>query len=431
MKILVVGGGGREHTIIWKLSQSDKITTLYCAPGNGGISQLACCVDIEATDIVGMVNFAKEKSIDMVMVAPDNPLSIGMVDALQNAGIRAFGPLQNAAMIESSKAFSKDLMRKYNIPTADFEIFSDIQPAVDYINKKGTPIVVKASGLALGKGVVVAQTVDEAIDAVHSMMSDRIYGEAGSSIVIEECLFGREVSVLAFTDGETVIPMASAQDHKRVFDGDKGLNTGGMGTFSPSKYYTDDIAKECMDNIYIPTIKAMQKEGCPFSGVLYFGLIMTAGGVKVIEYNARFGDPETQVVLPKLKTDLVDIFNAVIDKKLHEINIEWNDNACVCVILASGGYPLSYKTGYEITGVKDALSDDNIEIFHSGTKIINDKLYTAGGRVLGVTAICDTMENARKKAYAAVEKISFEGMHYRKDIGSVKRSMKTFLSQNT
>lgn len=418
MKILVVGGGGREHTIIWKIAQSPKVEKIYAAPGNGGISELAECVNIGACDIDAMVAFAKENKIDLVMVAPDDPLVLGMVDAMEAAGIRAFGPRKNAAIIEGSKVFSKDLMKKYNIPTAGYEIFDNSSDAIEYLKKGTFPAVIKAEGLALGKGVIIAADLDEAIAGVHEIMDEKKFGDSGNRVVIEEFLTGPEVSVLAFTDGKTVKPMVSAQDHKRAYDNDEGLNTGGMGTFSPSRLYTKEIADECMENIFIPTIRAMESENRPFKGVLYFGLMMTANGVKVIEYNARFGDPETQVVLPRLKTDLVEIMEAVIDEKLDTINIEWEDNAAVCVVLASGGYPVKYKSGYEINGldnVTDAI------IFHAGTKKEDGKILTAGGRVLGVTAVAQNLDAAIIKAYENVTKVSFTDMHYRKDIGIKKQ----------
>ena len=346
MKILVVGSGGREHAIVWKIAQSPKAEKIYCAPGNGGISELAECVDINVMDKEKMVAFAKEKEIDLVMVAPDDPLVDGMVDAMEAAGIRAFGPRANAAIIEGSKAFSKELMKKYNIPTAGYEVFTESAPAIEYLKKGSFPAVIKADGLALGKGVIIAQNLEEAEEAVHEMIDGGKFGKSGSRIVIEEFLTGPEVSVLAFTDGKTVKPMVSAQDHKRAYDNDEGLNTGGMGTFSPSRLYDQAKADECMKNIFLPTIRAMAAEGRPFKGVLYYGLMMTKNGVKVIEYNCRFGDPETQVVLPRLKTDLVDIMEAVIDERLDEMDIEWEDNAAVCVVMASGGYPVKYEKGY-------------------------------------------------------------------------------------
>ena len=337
MKVLIVGSGGREHALAWKIAQSPMVDKLYCAPGNGGIAALAQCIPIKAMDIEGMTEFAKSEEIDLVMVAPDDPLAAGMVDALEKAGVRAFGPTKNAAIIESSKSFSKELMKKYGLPTAAYEVFEEMDAAIAYLADARYPIVVKADGLALGKGVVIAQCYDEAVGAVQDMMSDKVFGTAGDRIVIEEFLFGPEVSILAFTDGKTVAPMASSQDHKRALDNDQGLNTGGMGAFSPSRLYTEELHAYCMDNIFIPTIKAMNAEGRKFKGVIYFGLILTDDGPKVLEYNARFGDPETQVVLTRLKTDIVEIFDAIIDERLDSVKIEWEDNAATCVILASGG----------------------------------------------------------------------------------------------
>jgi len=420
MKVLIVGGGGREHAIAWKISQSPKVSKLYCAPGNGGIASLAQCVPIKAMDIEGIVEFAKSEGIDLVVVAPDDPLAAGMVDALESAGIRAFGPNKAAAEIESSKVFSKNLMKKYGIPTAAYEVFENDSDALDYLRTCSYPTVIKADGLALGKGVIIANDFEEAQDAVRSIMSDKIFGNAGNRVVIEEFLTGTEVSILTFTDGETLVPMISSQDHKRALDDDMGPNTGGMGTFSPSRIYTDEVDEWCMKNIFMPTIDAMRKEGRRFKGVLYFGLILTADGPKVLEYNARFGDPETQVVLPHLKTDIIDIFEAIIDERLADVNIEWDNRSAVCVILASGGYPGKYRTGLEITGIEEAEKDPSVTVFHAGTKLEAGKYYTAGGRVLGVTAVADTIDDARAKAYAAVGKINFEGMHYRKDIGIKK-----------
>ena len=417
MKVLVVGGGGREHTIIWKLAQSSKITKLFCAPGNGGISKLAECVPIKAVDIEKMVSFAKQENIDLVMVAPDDPLALGMVDAMEAAGIRAFGPVKAAAILEGSKAFSKDLMYKYNIPTAGYKVFTNSDEAIAYLKAGNIPVVVKADGLALGKGVIIAQTLQEAIDAVSSIMNDKVFGEAGSKVVVEEFIEGPEVSILAFTDGKTIIPMVSSQDHKRAFDHDMGPNTGGMGTFSPSPLYTAELDEYCMKNIFLPTVDAMNKEGRTFKGVIYFGLMLTKDGPKVLEYNARFGDPETQVVLPRLKTDLLEIFEAIIDERLDSINIEWDDNAAVCVVAASGGYPGKYQTGIEIKGIEAAQQNDQTIVFHAGTSIKDGTFFTAGGRVLGVTAIAKSMQQAIDKAYQGIEKISFDGMHYRKDIG--------------
>lgn len=416
MNILVVGGGGREHAIVWSLSKSPRVTKLYCAPGNGGIASLAECVPIKAVDIDAMVRFARENAIDFVVVAPDDPLALGMVDAMESAGIRAFGPRANAAIIESSKAFSKGLMQKYNIPTAKFEVFTDKDRALAYIREQGAPIVIKADGLALGKGVVVAQTVEEAKQAVVNMMDNKIFGESGSTVVIEEYMTGPEVTVLCFTDGKIIAPMPSSQDHKRAYDNDQGPNTGGMGAFSPSRNYTPEIATRCMEEIFIPTIDALAKEGRIFQGVLYFGLMLTPDGPKVVEYNARFGDPECQAILCRLETDLLDIFEAVVDGRLDEIKIKWKNDASCCLVLASGGYPVSYETGYPISGLNDV--PDDVVVFHAGTK--EDEgggILTAGGRVLGVTATGATLESAVEKAYNAACKIQFKDIHYRKDIG--------------
>ncbi len=420
MKVLVVGSGGREHTILWKLAQSPQKPELYAAPGNGGISQIATCVDIKATDVPGIVNFAKENKIDLTVVAPDDPLMLGMVDALEKEDLLAFGPRQNAAIIEGSKVFSKDLMKKYGIPTAAYEVFDDAEAAIRYLQTAPMPTVIKAEGLALGKGVIIAETLEDAEAAVREMMCDKVFGDAGSRIVIEEFLTGSEVSVLAFTDGKTLCPMVSAQDHKRAYDNDEGLNTGGMGTFSPSRLYSDAIHAECMENIFMPTMKAMNAEGRPFKGVLYFGLIMTQKGVKVIEYNARFGDPETQVVLPRLKTDLLEIFLAVAQERLDELDIKWADNAAVCVVMASGGYPKKYETGFVISGMEEAQKDKDITVFHAGTKFDGTNFLTAGGRVIGVTAVAENLDKAIEKAYEGVSEISFNKAHYRKDIGIKK-----------
>ncbi len=417
MKVMIIGSGGREHTLAWKIKQSPLVDKLYCAPGNGGIASLAECVPIKAMDIDGIVSFAKKEEIDLVIVAPDDPLAAGMVDVLHEAGIRAFGPVKAAAIIEGSKAFSKELMKKYSIPTADYEIFDNSYAAIEYLKTSKYPVVVKADGLALGKGVIIAQSFEEASGAVLDMMSSKIFGKAGDRVVIEEFITGPEVSILAFTDGRTIVPMVSSQDHKRALDNDQGLNTGGMGAFSPSRVYNKETAEFCMEKIFLPTMNAMNSENRKFKGVLYFGLMLTSEGPKVLEYNARFGDPETQVVLPRLKTDIIEIFNAVVDEKLDKVKIEWEDNAAVCVILASGGYPGKYATGFEITGIDDAEKDPSVVVFHAGTKLQDGRYMTAGGRVLGVTATAATMDGAREKAYTAVKKISFDNMHYRKDIG--------------
>lgn len=419
MKILMIGSGGREHALIKKLLESPKVEKIYCAPGNGGIACDAENVNISAMDIEGVVNFSKENKIDLVFVAPDDPLAAGMVDALEAEGIRAFGPKKAAAEIEASKVFSKNLMKKYGIPTADYQVFDNSKDAIDYVvNNNMAPVVVKADGLALGKGVLICQTVEDAKAAIHSIMDDKKFGESGSRVVIEEFLTGPEVSVLSFTDGKCVKPMVSSKDHKRALDGDKGLNTGGMGTISPNPYYTDEMAEICRKTIFEPTIEAMNKEGRTFKGCLYFGLMLTPKGPKVIEYNARFGDPETQVVLPRLETDLVDICEAVIDGTLGDLDIKWKKGAAACVVMASGGYPESYKKGIEMSGLDEKGGVEGAIVYHAGTKLENGKFYTNGGRVLGVTAVDDTLEDALKKAYEAVEKISFEGAHYRKDIGT-------------
>lgn len=421
MKVLIVGGGGREHAIAVKLKQSPQVTELYCAPGNGGTAAIATNVPIKATDVDGMVKYCVENQMDFVVVAPDDPLMLGMVDALNEKGIKTFGPRANAAIIEGSKAFSKDLMKKYHIPTAGYEVFTDSAAAIDYVKQQNSfPAVIKADGLALGKGVIIAKDMAEAEEAIHDMLDGGKFGSAGSRVVIEEFLTGPEVSVLAFCDGKTVKPMVSAQDHKRAYDNDEGPNTGGMGTFSPSRMYTPEIAEECMKTIFLPTVEAMAKEGRPFKGCLYFGLMITPKGVKVIEYNSRFGDPETQVVLPRLKTDLMDIFMAIWEEKLEQIEIEWEDNAAVCIVLASGGYPVSYKKGYEITGIEEAEKLPGCCVYHAGTKLENGKFYTDGGRVLGVTRVGSNLDEAIKNAYEAAALIHFQDMHMRKDIGIKK-----------
>ena len=417
MKVLVVGSGGREHALIRKIKESSKVDSIACCPGNGGISFDADCYNVSATDIDGVVNLAKEIKADFVVVAPDDPLVDGMVDALNDAGFATFGPKANAAIIEGSKVFSKDLMEKYNIPTAEYRVFDKADDVIEYIKEKNEfPTVIKADGLALGKGVIIPETLDDAIAGIKEIMEDKIFGASGNNVVVEEFLTGPEVSVLAFTDGRCVKPMVSSMDHKRALDGDKGLNTGGMGTVSPNPYYTDEIAAECMEKIFIPTINAMNAEGRTFKGCLYFGLMLTPKGPKVIEYNCRFGDPETQVVLPRLKTDIMDIFEAINNETLSELDIEWSDEACTCVIMASGGYPKSYPKGIEIKGLTDGQLD-GVTVYHAGTAIKDGTLVTAGGRVLGITALGDTLEQALAKSYEAVKNIEFDNAHYRKDIG--------------
>lgn len=417
MKILVVGGGGREHAIVWKLSQSPKIEKVYCAPGNAGIAEYAQCVDIGVMEFQRLIDFAKEKEIDFTIIGMDDPLVGGVVDAFEEQGLKVFGPRKNAAIIEGSKAFSKDLMKKYNIPTAGYEVFEDYNKAKEYLLTQKMPIVIKADGLALGKGVLICSTLEEALNGLNEIMVDKKFGESGNKVVIEEFIEGPEVSVLSFCDGKTVVPMVSAQDHKRALDGDKGLNTGGMGTFSPSRIYTKELAKECMEKIFIPSLQAMASEGRDFTGILYFGLMITKDGPKVIEYNARFGDPETQVILPRLKTDLIEIMEACVKGELDKIDIEWFDNAAVCVVEASGGYPEDYEKGFTITGLEEIKKRNDIIVFHAGTKIKDGKVVTNGGRVLGVTGVGKNLEEAIKIAYEGVCVVDFEKKHFRHDIG--------------
>ena len=415
MNIMVIGGGGREHAIIKKLAENKDITKIYALPGNGGIAADAECVDVKATDIDGIKAFAESRGdIDYAVVAPDDPLAMGCVDTLQAMGIPCFGPDAKAAIIESSKVFSKDLMKKYGIPTAAYDTFDDMEKALAYLEEAPIPTVIKADGLALGKGVIIAQTRDEAKAAVKKMMEEKAFGESGSRIVIEEFLTGPEVSVLSFTDGKTIVPMISSQDHKRALDGDQGLNTGGMGTFAPNPYYTKAVADECMEKIFLPTIHAMNEEGRTFKGCLYFGLMITEDGPKVIEYNCRFGDPETQVVLPLLKSDLLTIMQAVTEQRLAEVEVEFSDESACCVVVASGGYPASYEKGKTITiGELEGKTD----IFIAGAKLEDGVLKTSGGRVLGVTSVADTLEEAIEVAYKNVQKVDFEKAYYRKDIG--------------
>lgn len=417
MKVLIIGKGGREHAIAWKLSKSKKISKLYCAPGNAGIEEFAQCVPIEATDIDKLVDYAKSERIDFTVVGMDDPLVMGIVDAFEKEGLRVFGPRKNAAIIEGSKAFSKDLMKKYHIPTAAYESFEDYDKALAYLKTQDMPIVIKADGLALGKGVLICNDFNEAEAGLKEIMLDKKFGTAGNKVVIEEFLTGPEISVLSFCDGNTVVPMVSAQDHKRALDHDMGLNTGGMGTFSPSRIYTQQLDKECMETIYKPTVAAMNSEGRTFKGIIYFGLMLTPKGIRVIEYNARFGDPETQVILPRLKTDLLEIFEACVDGTLDKMDIQWEDNAAVCVILASGGYPEKYEKGYAITGLESLQQKDNMIAFHAGTKKENGNIVTDGGRVIGITGVGKNLDDAIKIAYQGVELVNFEKKHYRTDIG--------------
>lgn len=422
MKILVVGGGGREHAIALKLRENPEVEEIFAAPGNGGMAAFCTLAPIKASDVEGMVAFAKEKKIDFVVVAPDDPLVLGMADAMEEAGIPAFGPSKAAAAIEGSKVFSKGLMKKYGIPTARYEVFDSEEAAAAYVKAQNSyPTVIKADGLALGKGVIIAEDEKAAMDAIHSIMGDRIFGASGSRIVVEEFLEGPEVSVLSFTDGKTIVPMVSSKDHKRALDGDKGLNTGGMGTIAPNPYYTPEMADRCMREIFLPTMAAMNAEKRTFKGCLYFGLMLTKNGPKVIEYNCRFGDPETQVVLPLLKTDLLTIFKAVRDERLADVKVEFSDGAAACVILASGGYPQKYQTGFEIHGLDAMGQAPGVTVYHAGTRLEGGKFLTSGGRVLGVTAVGSDLSEALARSYAAAEKIVFEGVHYRKDIGKIKK----------
>ncbi len=415
MKVMVVGGGGREHAIIRKLKENKEITEIFAVPGNGGMAKDATLVPIGAKDIDAIVDFAVKTGIDFAVVAPDDPLVLGCVDALNKVGIKCFGPDKKAAIIEGSKVFSKNLMKKYNIPTAEYETFTDMESALKYVETCKIPVVIKADGLALGKGVVIAESLDEAKDAIHSMMEDKIFGDSGNNLVIEEFLTGPEVSVLAFTDGKTVKPMVSSMDHKRALDNDKGLNTGGMGTIAPNPYYTKSIAEECMKTIFIPTIEAMNSEGRTFKGCLYFGLMLTPDGPKVIEYNCRFGDPETQVVLPLLESDLLTIMQATADGTLDEVEVKFADKSACCVVMASNGYPQSYETGFPMT-IPETLPH-NAEVFVAGAKLQDGKLLTAGGRVLGVTAVADDLKTAVDYAYDAVKEVKFENARSRSDIG--------------
>lgn len=417
MKILIVGSGGREHAIAWAAAKSPRVEKIYCAPGNAGIGEIAQCVDIGAMEFDRLVSFAKEQAIDFTIIGMDDPLVGGIVDVFEEAGLRVFGPRKNAAVIEGSKAFSKELMKKYHIPTADYEIFTRPEAAMEYLKTAKLPIVLKADGLALGKGVLICETREEAMAGVKTLMLDRQFGAAGDTIVIEEFVSGREVSVLAFCDGKTVKCMTSAQDHKRALDGDRGLNTGGMGTFSPSPFYTKEIQQFCEEKIYQPTIDAMAAEGRPFTGILFTGLMLTKEGPKVLEYNARFGDPEAQVVLPRMKNDMIEVMEACVEGRLSQVALEFEENAAVCVILASEGYPLSYEKGKTIAGLERFRDKEDYYVFHAGTKLDGGRVATNGGRVLGVTAKGRDLKEARAKAYEAAEWIQFDNKYMRHDIG--------------
>lgn len=422
MRVLVIGSGGREHALVWKLAASSRVEKLYCIPGNPGIAQIAECVNLDMNDNAALVKFAIDNKIDLTVVGPEAPLANGIVDDFAAKGLKAFGPTKAAARIEGSKAFAKEIMQKYNIPTAFFEVFTDAEMAKKYIEKQGAPIVVKADGLAAGKGVIVAMTLDEALEAVDSIMCDKAFGAAGSRVVIEEYLTGEEASLLAFTDGKTIIPMVAAQDHKRIFDGDLGPNTGGMGAYAPAPVVTDAIKEQVTREVLQPAIEGMRKEGCPYSGCLYAGLMITADGPKVIEFNARFGDPETQVVLPLLESDLTEVMEACIDGTLANIKVEWKDKAAVCIVMAAEGYPASYRKGDIITGVDKACTEDSF-VFQAGTSTQEGSLVTNGGRVLGITAFAPDIVSSVKRAYEAVDMIDFNGAHYRKDIAyrAIKR----------
>lgn len=418
MKVLVVGGGGREHAICWKISKSSKVSKIYCAPGNAGIAEVAECVNIKAMEFDKLAAFAKDNQIDLTVVGMDDPLVGGIVDVFEAEGLRVFGPRKNAAILEGSKAFSKDLMKKYHIPTAAYETFTSPEEAKKYLETSKYPIVLKADGLALGKGVLICETKEDAMAGVNELMLDKKFGSAGNTIVVEEFMTGREVSVLSFVDGNTIKIMSSAQDHKRAKDGDQGLNTGGMGNFSPSPFYTDEVDAFCKKYVYQATVDAMKAEGRPFKGVIFFGLMLTPKGPKVLEYNARFGDPEAQVVLPRMKNDIIDVFEACIDGTLDQIDLQFEDNACVCVVLASDGYPLAYEKGFEITGMENFKDKDGYYLFHAGSKFDeNGKIVTNGGRVLGVTATGKTLKEARANAYEATEWVNFDNKYMRHDIG--------------
>ena len=417
MKVLVVGSGGREHAICWKIAQSKKVEKIYCAPGNAGIAEYAECVNIGAMELEKLADFAEEKQIDLTVIGMDDPLVAGVVDVFEARGLKVFGPRKNAAILEGSKAFSKDLMKKYNIPTASYEVFNSPEAALAYLETAKLPIVLKADGLALGKGVLICNTLEEAKEGVKSLMTDKQFGSAGDRIVIEEFMAGREVSVLSFVDGKTIRIMTSAQDHKRAKDGDQGLNTGGMGTFSPSPFYTAEVDEFCKKYIYQATVDAMAAEGREFKGIIFFGLMLTPNGPRVLEYNARFGDPETQVVLPRMKNDIVEVFEACVDGTLDQIELDFADNAAVCVVLASDGYPEKYDKGFEITGFENFKDKDGYYVFHAGTKFNGDKIVTNGGRVLGVTALGSDLKDARANAYKATEWIDFANKYKRNDIG--------------
>lgn len=422
MKVLVVGGGGREHALCWKLRKSILVNELYCAPGNGGTAELAVNVPVKADDVNGIRDFVRKEKIDFVIVGPEAPLNLGIIDMLEADGVKAFGPSKAAARLEGSKSFAKNIMKKYNVPTADFGVFTDAEKARQYLRQKGTPIVIKADGLAAGKGVYVCKTVEDGMDAIEDIMVKRLFGDAGDTLVIEECLEGEEASFLVFSDGRTVIPMDSSQDHKRIFDEDEGPNTGGMGAYSPAPVVNKSVFEKAMEQVIYPTITGMEKEGCPFKGVLYAGLMVKDGEVKVLEFNTRFGDPEAQPLLMRIENDIVPVLLGCVDGTLHNEFLLWDQRPSICIVIASGGYPGDYAKGFEIRGLGQVREEDNAVVFHAGTKMADGKILTDGGRVLGVTAIGEDIPDAIKNGYAAVEKICFEGMHFRKDIG--RKAMK-------
>ena len=419
MKVLVIGGGGREHALVWKISKSPKVSKIFCAPGNAGISRIAECVSIRADDVQGLLSFVKHNKIDVTVVGPEAPLVLGISDAFRSEGLKIFGPSKAASKLEGSKAFSKNIMLKYNIPTAEAGVFTDYDNAIEYIRKKGTPIVIKADGLAAGKGVIVATNEKEAADAVKAMMIDMVYGDAGKMIIIEECLTGEEVSFLVFTDGRDIIPMPLSKDHKRVFDNDKGPNTGGMGAYSPVPTISDEMYLSIMDDIIVPVIEGLEREGYTYEGVLYTGLMITRDGPRVLEFNCRFGDPEAQPIIMRLSSDIMEIIEGVVGRRLGMVNVKWSDSASVCVVMASGGYPDKYRNGKIISGLNDVAGMEDVMVFHAGSANNNENIVTAGGRVLGVTTLGEDIGKAKEKAYEAVGKIYFDGMQYRKDIGRV------------
>jgi phosphoribosylamine--glycine ligase len=418
MNILVIGSGGREHALCWKIAQSNLVDKIFCVPGNGGISEIAELVSIKLDDIKGLINFVKENKIDFTIVGPEAPLVIGIVDEFTKLGLKIFGPAKKAVQLEASKVFAKELMKKTGVPTADFEVFDNSQKAIAYLKEKNTfPIVIKADGLCAGKGVIITGSFDDAKVAIKQIMEDRIFGDAGDRIIIEECLLGEEASIIVFSDGETIIPLATSQDHKRIFDNDKGPNTGGMGAYSPTGLITEELEKEIMRKIIIPVIDEMKKEINSYKGVLYAGIMVTEKGPFVLEFNVRFGDPETQAILPRLKSDLVEVLIAGSKGTLDKIKLEWDKGSCVSIVVSSGGYPGTFETGKEITGLEKLKEEKNVAVFHAGTKKQGNKIFTSSGRVLNVTALGDTIQDARKKAYSAIEKIYFEGMYFRRDIG--------------